>query len=115
MVGDEVEILGKEVVDQNLLFVTGEDTESFASSLQVSNEFLAFDVERLFGVHQSFVDLDDMLRDFSQLIVGKIFLHLGINRLVAVRSLGKFAQLVDGAPQSASKLVECKEHHQREE
>ena len=60
----------------------------------------------VFRFVQPFVDLNNMLRDFSQFIMWKSRLHGHFDRLVAVGTHGKFTELADGSAQFVGEFIE---------
>ena len=111
-VRNQVTVLSKEVVDQNLFFVFGEYAQPFMRNLKMGNQFLAFDVECLFRFVQTLVYLDDVLRNLSQLIMRKSGLHRHLYRFVTVCTHGKLAELADRGSQFVGEFVE--DHHEQQ-
>ena len=81
-------------------------------NLQVCDQLLPLDVECLFRFVETFVYLNDVLRNLTQFIVGEGRLHRHFDRFIAVGTHSEFAELADGSAQLVGKLIE--DDHQQQ-
>lgn len=114
-VRDEVAVLGKEAVYQDFFLVARKYAQSLVRSLQVSNEFLAFDVERLLGFAQPVINLDNVIRNLFELVVREQLVGVDFDGFVLVGARGEVLQPRDQSANAVGKDVDDHDEHQGDE